>query len=70
MKDLIIDAIDGSEPLDALNALFSVAFAIAIEHGISEFTLNSLFSSHIESQFEIVTAAIAEGESEDEQTED
>jgi hypothetical protein len=76
MKDLIIDAIDGSEPIDALNALFSVAFAVAVESGINEFTLSSLFSSHIEAQFEVAANAIAEAddaeeaEETDEQTED
>jgi len=60
MKDLIIDAIDGSEPIDALNALFSVAFAVAVESGINEFTLSSLFSSHIEAQFEVAANAVAE----------
>jgi hypothetical protein len=74
MKDLIIDAIDGSEPIDALNALFSVAFAVAVESGINEFTLSSLFSSHIEAQFEVAANAVAEDEDaeeedkEDEQT--
>jgi hypothetical protein len=76
MKDLIIDAIDGSEPIDALNGLFSVAFAVAIESGINEFTLSSLFSSHIEAQFEVAANAVAEaddaeedeGAEEDEQT--
>jgi hypothetical protein len=29
MKDQILDAIGGSEPVDALNALFSVAFLVA-----------------------------------------
>jgi hypothetical protein len=78
MKDLIIDAIDGSEPVDALNALFAVAFAVAIESGINEFTLSSLFSSHVEAQFEVAANAIAEADAEeteeaeeiDEQTED
>ena len=72
MKDLIIDAIDGSEPIDALNALFSVAFAVAAENGINEFTLSSLFSSHVEAQFEVAANAVAEDEAveedEDEQT--
>jgi hypothetical protein len=76
MKDLIIAAIDGSEPIDALNGLFSVAFAVAIESGINEFTLSSLFSSHIEAQFEVAANAVAEAddaeeaeeEEEDEQT--
>jgi hypothetical protein len=69
MKDLIIDAIDGSEPIDALNALFSVAFAVAVESGINEFTLSSLFSSHIEAQFEVAANAVAE-EDDAEQDED
>jgi hypothetical protein len=60
MKDLIIAAIDGSEPIDALNGLFSVAFAVAVESGINEFTLSSLFSSHIEAQFEVAAHAVAE----------
>jgi hypothetical protein len=74
MKDLIIAAIDGSEPIDALNGLFSVAFAVAIESGINEFTLSSLFSSHIEAQFEVAANAVAEAgdaeeaEEDDEQT--
>jgi hypothetical protein len=74
MKDLIIAAIDGSEPIDALNGLFSVAFAVAVESGINEFTLSSLFSSHIEAQFEVAANAVAaeedaeEAEDEDEQT--
>jgi hypothetical protein len=65
MKDLIIDAIDGSEPIDAMNALFSVAFSVAVESGINEFTLSSLFSSHIEAQFEVAANAIAEGDAEE-----
>jgi len=73
MKDLIIDAIDGSEPVDALNALFSVAFAVAIESGINEFTLSSLFAAHVEAQFEVAANAeddAEEAEETDEQTED
>ena len=70
MKDLIIDAIDGSEPVDALNALFSVAFAVAIESGITEFTLSSLFSSHIEAQFEVAANAIAEEDDAEEEAEE
>lgn len=76
MKDDIIDILEGSEPIDALNTLFSAVFAVATANGVSEFTLNSLFSSHIDAQFEIVSAVLAaEDESEeeiaeDEQTED
>jgi hypothetical protein len=67
MKDLIIAAIDGSEPIDALNGLFSVAFAVAIESGINEFTLSSLFSSHIEAQFEVAANAVAEADDAEEE---
>jgi hypothetical protein len=70
MKDLIIAAIDGSEPIDALNALFSVAFAVAVESGINEFTLSSLFSSHIEAQFEVAANAVAEADDAEEVEED
>ena len=70
MKDSIIDAIDGSEPIDALNALFSVAFAVAVESGINEFTLSSLFSSHIEAQFEVAANAVAEEDDAEEAEED
>ena len=70
MKDLIIDAIDGSEPIDALNGLFSVAFAVAVESGINEFTLSSLFSSHIEAQFEVAANAVAEADNAEEVEED
>jgi len=70
MKDLIIAAIDGSEPIDALNGLFSVAFAVAVESGINEFTLSSLFSSHIEAQFEVAANAVAEADDAEEAEED
>jgi len=70
MKDLIIAAIDGSEPIDALNGLFSVAFAVAVESGINEFTLSSLFSSHIEAQFEVTANAVAETDDAEEDEED
>jgi hypothetical protein len=70
MKDLIIDAIDGSEPIDALNGLFSVAFAVAVESGINEFTLSSLFSSHIEAQFEVAANAVAEADDAEEAEDD
>jgi hypothetical protein len=51
--------------------LFSVAFAVAVESGINEFTLSSLFSSHIEAQFEVAANAIAEeDDSEEESDED
>jgi len=57
MDDLIIEVIDGSTPLDALNSLFSVSFAVAAENGITEFTLTRLFDSYISAHFEIADAA-------------
>ena len=56
MDDLIIEVIDGSTPLEALNALFSVSFAVAAENGISEFTLAQLFDAYVSARFEIADA--------------
>ena len=62
MDDLIIEVIDGSTPLEALNSLFSVAFAVAAENGISEFTLTRLFDAHVSASFEIADTEEDEGE--------
>jgi hypothetical protein len=69
MKDQIIEILEGSEPIDALNVLFSAIYAVASANGVSEFTLSSLFSSNIEAQFEI-DAEVEEEEETDEQTDD
>jgi hypothetical protein len=69
VKNQIIEILEGSEPIDALNVLFSAIYAVASANGVSEFTLSSLFSSNIEAQFEI-DAEVAEEEQEDEQTDD
>ncbi len=69
VKDQIIEILEGSEPIDALNVLFSAVYAVASANGVSEFTLSSLFSSNIEAQFEI-DAEVAEEKEEDEQTDD
>ena len=69
MKDQIIEILEGSEPIDALNVLFSAVYAVASANGVSEFTLSSLFSSNIEAQFEI-DAEVTEEKEEDEQTDD
>ena len=68
MKDDILSAINDSEPVDALNALFSVAFLVAKASNINEFTLSSLFSSTADALFQ----AHAEDEEEvvDEQTDE
>jgi hypothetical protein len=68
MKDAIFDSLVGAEPIDALNALFSVVFNVAVMSGISQHTLNALFSYHIDAQFEIADSDIAE-EDEDEEDE-
>jgi len=52
MKDDILSAINDSEPVDALNALFSVAFLVAKASNINEFTLSSLFSSTADALFQ------------------
>jgi hypothetical protein len=62
MDNLIIEVIDGSTPLEALNSLFSVSFAVAAENGISEFTLTRLFDAHVSANFEIADAEIEETE--------
>jgi hypothetical protein len=66
MKDAIIEAIDGSEPVDALQALFAVVYAVAAENGVERFTLNELFSSTVDAHFQVADAA----EEIDEQTEE
>jgi hypothetical protein len=66
MKDLIIEAIEGSEPVDALQALFAVVYAVAAENGIGHFTLTEMFTSTIDAHFDVADAVeIAE---DDEQT--
>jgi hypothetical protein len=74
MKDNILDAINDSEPVDALNALFSVAFLVAKAANINEFTLSSLFSSTADALFQAHAEEAEEDEAEaeefDEQTED
>jgi len=76
MKDDILDAINDSEPVDALNALFSVAFLVAKASNINEFTLSSLFSSTPDALFqahaddEEEAAEEVEAEEVDEQTEE
>jgi len=64
MKDQILDAIGGSEPVDALNSLFSVVFLVAKTSNINEFTLGSLFSSTMDALFQ------AHDEEEDEEEEE
>jgi hypothetical protein len=70
MDNLIIEVIDGSTPLEALNSLFSVAFAVAAENGISEFTLTRLFDSQVSAHFEIADKAEEDAEGEEDSEED
>ena len=69
MKDDILAAINESEPVDALNALFSVAFLVAKASNINEFTLSSLFSSTADALFQAHAEEEAEEEV-DEQTDE
>jgi hypothetical protein len=66
MKDDILAAINESEPVDALNALFSVAFLVAKASGINEFTLSSLFSSTADALFQAHADDAEEDEEEEE----
>ena len=71
MKDDILAAINESEPVDALNALFSVAFLVAKASNINEFTLSSLFSSTADALFQAHADDEVEAEEEvDEQTDE
>ena len=71
MKDHILTAINDSEPVDALNALFSVAFLVAKASNINEFTLSSLFSSTADALFQAhVEEEEVEAEEFDEQTDE
>ena len=71
MKDDILDAINDSEPVDALNALFSVAFLVAKASNINEFTLSSLFSSTADALFQAhAEEEEVEAEEFDEQTDE
>jgi hypothetical protein len=69
MKDQIIEVLEGSEPVDALQALFAVVYAVAAENGVGRFTLTEMFSSTIDAHFDVADA-VAEAGEEDEQTED
>jgi hypothetical protein len=71
MKDDILSAINDSEPVDALNALFSVAFLVAKASNINEFTLSSLFSSTADALFQAhAEEEEVEAEEFDEQTDE
>jgi hypothetical protein len=70
MKDQILDAIGGSEPVDALNSLFSVAFLVAKASNINEFTLGSLFSSTMDALFQAHDDEEEEEEEEEEEDEE
>jgi hypothetical protein len=70
MDDLIIEVIDGSTPLEALNSLFSVAFAVAAENGISEFSLTRLFDAQTSVHFELADKAEEDAEGEEDGEED
>jgi hypothetical protein len=70
MDDLIIEVIDGSTPLEALNSLFSVSFAVAAQNGITEFTLTRLFDAQMSAHFELSEAAEEEVDGEEDGEED
>jgi hypothetical protein len=70
MKDQIIEVLEGLEPVDALQALFSAVYAVAAENGVGRFTLTEMFSSTIDAHFDVADAAEIAEDEEDEQTSD
>ena len=70
MKDLIIEVLEGSEPVDALQALIAATYAVADANGVSRFTLTKLFSATVDAHFDVAVMAEEEAEEaeEDEQT--
>ena len=70
MKDQIIEILEGSEPVDALQALIAATYAVADANGVSRFTLTELFSSTIDAYIDVAVLAEEESEEsdEDEQT--
>jgi len=69
MKDQLLEAIQDSEPVDALNALFSTAFLVAKASNINEYALNSLFSSTMDALFQAHDDEEEEDEEEEEEDE-
>jgi hypothetical protein len=69
MKDQLLEAIQDSEPVDALNALFSTAFVVAKASNINEYALNSLFSSTMDALFQAHDDEEEEEEEEEEEDE-
>ena len=69
MKDQIIDLLEGFDPVDALQNLFSVSYEVAMANGIGSFTLTQMFSSIADARFDVAAAA-EEAEAKDEEAED
>jgi hypothetical protein len=57
MKDQIIDLLEGFDPVDALQNLFSVSYEVAMANGIGSFTLTQMFSSIADARFDVAAAA-------------
>lgn len=72
MKDQIIEVLEGSEPVDALQALIAATYAVADANGVGRFTLTELFSATVDAYIDVAVTAEEESEAsdEDEQTED
>jgi len=70
MKDQIIDLLEGFDPVDALQNLFSVSYEVAMANGIGSFTLTQMFSSIADARFDVAAAAEEAEEAEAEEAED
>jgi hypothetical protein len=70
MKDQIIEVLEGSEPVDALQALIAATYAVADANGVSRFTLTELFSATVDAHFDVAVMAEEAEEAEEEAEED
>jgi hypothetical protein len=70
MKDQIVDLLEGADPVDALQNLFSVSYEVAVASGIGSFTLTQMFSAIADARFDVAAAAEEAEEDEAEEAED
>ena len=66
MKDQIIEVLEGSEPVDALQTLIAAIYAVADANGVSRFTLIELFSATVDAHFDVDIMAEEESEESEE----
>jgi len=71
MKDQIVDLLEGADPVDALQNLFSLSYEVAVANGIGSFTLTQMFSAIADARFDVASAIEdAEDEAEEDEAEE